>query len=486
VASYFALGSLERSLARRELATQAAMMLRGFQEGYRHARADLVKLPSLEGMNCQDEINSKLSRYNFDNQYIRWYGIVKGGNVICSGPRVGIDLSDARFHDIDDEWSIISVNSPGDTANLLVAQRRGDLLYLAMLEPLLFDFMNGVDCTACVSYKFSVRVRPQVDMESPPASGSTVISYSVEKTRLGTQMKFTLNATQEYVNAFSSPGRIISMAIAAACGFVIGLAVYWYLIRQTSTAFLIAQGLRRNEFLPHYQPIVDSRDGSVLGAEALVRWKIKGQKLIPPGQFIPFAEENHLIEHITDQMVEQMLDDIKRFGWQHSDRFISINAVAEQITDSPFCTKLIQRLAEKNIPSKNISVEITERHQFPDLDRGRAALQYLVDAGIRIDLDDAGTGFGGFSYIQELPITTMKIDKMFIDTLRQDGADPKRAVLNAIIEFAKAADLHVIAEGVETEEQVSRLSLLGVFAIQGFVYSRPMPAEEFIDWLNAR
>jgi sensor c-di-GMP phosphodiesterase-like protein len=299
-------------------------------------------------------------------------------------------------------------------------------------------------------------------------------------------MTFTLNATQKYVDAFSFPGRVLSMAIAAALGLAIGLTVYWYRTRQTSSAFLIERGLKRHEFLPYYQPIVESRDGSVLGAEALVRWQPKGRKLVPPGQFIPFAEENGLIEPITDQLLEQILDDIQRFGWQGSDRFVSINLVAEQITDTPFGANLLRRLAEKNIPSKNISVEITERHQFPDLDRGRAALQSLVDAGIRIDLDDAGTGFGGFSYIQELPITTMKIDKMFIDTLRQDKADPKRAVLHAIIEFAKTADLHVIAEGVETEEQVSSLSLAGVFAIQGYVYSRPMPAEEFIRWMDAR
>jgi sensor c-di-GMP phosphodiesterase-like protein len=356
-----------------------------------------------------------------------------------------------------------------------------------MFEPLLFDFMHEVDCKACVSFEFLVRADPKVDMDSDPASGPSVISYTVEKTRLNTQMKFTLNATQEYVDAFSSPGRVLSMAIAAALGLAIGFAVYKYLTRHTSTAFLIERGLKRNEFLPYYQPIVDSRDGSVLGAEALVRWQMKGGKLIPPGQFIPFAEENHFIEPITDQLEEKVLDDIKRFGWQNSDRFVSINAVAEQITDSPFCARLLQRLAERNIPSKHISVEITERHQFSDLGRGRAALQLLVDAGIEIKLDDAGTGFGGFSYVQELPITTMKIDKMFIDTLRQEmTADPKRAVLQAIIEFARAADLDLIAEGVETEEQVSRLSLAGVFAIQGFVYSRPMPAEEFIRWMNAR
>jgi sensor c-di-GMP phosphodiesterase-like protein len=484
--SFFALGSLERSLARRELAIQADMMLRGFHDAYENARAELAKLPPVEEMNCDNEISDALSRHNFDNSYVRWFGIAKDGKVICRGPRVGIDLSDARFHHIDDEWSLVSINSPATTDNLLIAQKRGDLLYLAMLEPLIFDFMHEVDCKACVSYELLVRTEPKVALESVPASGPTVLSYTIERTRPHARIQFTLNATQQYVDAFSFPGRVMSMVISALLGLLIGLAVYKYLTKQASTAFLIEQGLKRNEFIPYYQPIVDNRDGSVLGAEALARWQTKGRKLIPPGQFIPFAEENHLIEPITDQLKEKIVEDFKRFGWQDSDRFVSINAVANQITDSPFCAKLVRLLAEKNIPARNISVEITERHQFPDLDRGRTALQHLVDAGIRIDLDDAGTGFGGFSYIQELPITTMKIDKMFIDTLREDRTDPKRAVLYAIIEFAKAAKLHIIAEGVETKEQVRDLGLAGVFAIQGFVYSRPMPADEFIRWMNAR
>jgi sensor c-di-GMP phosphodiesterase-like protein len=186
--------------------------------------------------------------------------------------------------------------------------------------------------------------------------------------------------------------------------------------------------------------------------------------------------------------VDKVLTDIGHFGWRNKDRFISINAVADQITGSSFCDELLERLAERNIPAKNLAVEITERYQFSDLERGRIALQRLVDAGIEIKLDDAGTGFGGFSYVQELPIETLKIDKMFIDTLRQEKGrdDPKRQVLHAIIGFAKSAALKVIAEGVETEDQVARLSVAGVYAIQGFVYARPMPAEEFLDWLGAR
>ena len=286
------------------------MMLRGFRDGYESARADLAKLPSFDELNCHSEISSELSRKNFDNQYVRWFGVAQNGKVICRGPQVGVDLSNTHFHQVDEVWSIVSLKSPADTDNLIVAQKRGNLLYLAMLEPLLFDFMHEVDCKACVSYHFIVRAQPEVDMESKPSSASTAIKYTMEGIRLGTDMKFTLNATQEYVDAFSLPGRLTSLALAAAFATLTGFVLYRYLRRRTSVAFLIEHGLVRNEFLPHYQPIIDSRDGSVLGAEALVRWQMDGRKLIPPGQFTPYAEENRLIEPITDQLMEKVLDDL--------------------------------------------------------------------------------------------------------------------------------------------------------------------------------
>lgn len=486
VSLFLALGSFKRFLARRELSSQARLMLRGFREGYETARLDLSKLPPLEELKCRDGISDVLTRLTFDDVYVRWFGVARDGEVICRGGRVGIDLSGSQAHHIDDEWSLLSVRGPGPggTHNLVVMQRRGDTQYLALLEPLLFDFLHSVDCRECASFRFIVKADPMVNMKSDDTRAPSVISHTVEGVRLGTDMKFTLSATQQYVDGYSVPGRVLSMAIAAIIAAAFAFALYGFLMRRTSLAFLIEQGLRRGEFVPYYQPIIDSRDVAVLGAEALVRWLTKRGKLIPPGQFIAYAEANRLIEPITDQLLKHVVVDIKRLGWQDTNRFISINAIAEQITDSLFCEKLLRRLAENNIPSKNLAVEITERHQFPDLERGRIALESLVNAGIEVKLDDAGTGFGGFSYVQELPIETLKIDKMFVDTLRQEGGDPKREVLFAIIEFAKAAKLKVIAEGVETHEQVARLKDAGVYAIQGYVYARPMPAEEFFQWMQ--
>jgi sensor c-di-GMP phosphodiesterase-like protein len=486
VSIFLAIGSFKTFLARKELSNQAAMMLRGFRDGYEKARLDLENLPPLEELDCQNGLSERLSRLNFENLYIRWFGVARDGKVVCRGTAVGITVSDSQSHDIDQTWSLLSVRSPNKMESLVVAQRRGDTLYLALLEPLLFDFLHSVDCKGCVSFDFIVKADPLVEMKSGDSTDPFVISNTVERERLGTYMRFTLRATQRYVDGFSVPGRTLAALIAASIAGLIAFALYWYLARRTSAKFLIEEGLKNKEFLPYYQPIVDSRDGTVLGAEALIRWMTKRGKLIPPGQFIPYAEANHLIEPLTDQLMERVVVDMERLGWRGSNRFISINAVAEQITDSPFCEKLIRTLAENKIPPQNFAVEITERHQFADLERGRVALQRLVDAGIEISLDDAGTGFGGFSYVQELPIETLKIDKMFIDTLGKESADPKRGVLQAIIEFARTATLGVTAEGVETKDQVAQLKDAGVYAIQGYVYARPMPIEEFVQWMKER
>ncbi len=161
------------------------MMLRGFHDAYQSAQHDLANLPAIEELNCLDEISDKLSHHNFDNQFVRWYGIAKAGKVLCRGPRIGIELSDARVHHVDAEWSLISIRSPDDTDKLMVGQRRGELMYLAMLEPLLFDFMHEIECKACVSDQFIVRAEPRVEMISPPASGPSAISYTVEKRAVG-------------------------------------------------------------------------------------------------------------------------------------------------------------------------------------------------------------------------------------------------------------------------------------------------------------
>lgn len=476
------LGPFDTYLAHQSLSFESDMMLRAFQEAMDSAKGELAGLPPIEALNCVDGMSTALGNHNFDNSYIRLFAIARDGAIVCRGTQVGVNIPpEHQLLRLDDEWSFLKVRSPGTTHSLMLAQRRGDLQYLALFEPLIFDFLSAADCRGCVFYNLVLGQNGEITMNSAAETAPSAISYTVDHVRRYGRLKLTLYGTKEYVDHFRVYDRLLSATIALLVGATIGMMLYGFLVRRTSLTYLVKQGLKRREFVPFYQPIVDSRDGTILGVEALARWRMYDGRVVPPVEFIPMAEKNGLIQPITEQLLNHVQVDLKNFGWCNTSQHISINAVAQQITDSPFCDKLLAMLDNGSLCANNVKVEITERHKFSDLARGKEALSRLSEAGIGIELDDAGTGFGGFLYVQELPIHTLKIDKMFIDTLLVEG-DAKKGVLEAIIEFAKASGLNTVAEGVETQEQVEHLKRRGVFAIQGYVYARPMPAEEFIRW----
>jgi len=476
---FFSLRSTTSYLANRALASQTTVMVRGLKEAVAGTRRELEQLPSIEGLNCRDGLSNILAERAFQNPYIRWMSVERAGETICRGGLVNRHTGPAgHFYRIDDVWSIELVKGKSDV--VYVIQRRGNVEYFAILETMTFEFESSIDCPRCVAYEWDVD-RP--DLVARSGDWSQVVIRQTEDAMIeGIRTRVALGASQSYVDKFQSRGRILAAGIAAIVALTLSFILYGLLVRQTSVVSLMRQGLRRTEFLPYYQPIVDGRDGSVLGAEALVRWSRRG-KLLPPAQFLPLAEDNGLIGPITEQIVKKVLEDIKALGWVGTNRYISINADADQIMKTDFCESLVKQLTDSGIPGKNIAVEITERSPFTDLAAGRDRLLCLTDVGIDIKIDDAGTGFGGFSYVQELPVSTLKIDKIFIDTLRAQD-DAKRPVLDAIIRFARESGLSTIAEGVEANEQVDYLVKAGVHAIQGYVYARPMPAERLMSWMK--
>jgi EAL domain-containing protein (putative c-di-GMP-specific phosphodiesterase class I) len=444
---FFSLGSMSRYLASRELARHTDVMVRGLEEAVDGTRRELEQFPPIEALNCRDGTSEVLAQRAFENPYIRWVGVKRAGEMICRSGLVNRDPGPAgHLYRIDDVWSIGVVEGKSDIVYL--KQRRGDTEFIAIPETMMFDFESSIDCPQCVAYEWVVD-RPGFVVKFGDWK-RVVIRHTEDALIWGIRAKVTLGASQPYVDTFQSGGRILAAGIAAIVALTLSFMLYGLLARQTSVASLMREGLRQSEFLPYYQPIVDGRDGSVLGAEALVRWSRRG-KLVPPGQFVPEAEENGLIGPITEQVVKKVLKDIKKLGWVGTNRYISINAEPDQIMKTDFCKSLVKQLTDSGIPGRNIAVEITERRQLTDLAVGRDRLLCLANSGVDIKIDDAGTGFGGFSYVQELPVSTLKIDKIFIDTLRAKG-DAKRPVLDAIIHFARESGLSTIAEGVETNE----------------------------------
>ncbi|MFB2778014.1 EAL domain-containing protein [Shewanella mangrovisoli] len=246
---------------------------------------------------------------------------------------------------------------------------------------------------------------------------------------------------------------------------------YWnWQSARVSMGMLIQKGISRKEFIPYYQPIIDCRSGEVVGQEMLVRWRRFDGVLVQPNQFIPYAEDSGLILPITDLILEQVYQDLPQLkGW------VSVNIVAQHLESG----LLSQWFSSHPDPrAKRISFELTERKPITQFELALAEMKAVTPLCHDFKLDDFGTGFGGFSYLQRLGINSIKIDKMFTYTIGTQ--DLKGAVLDAIIAFGRESQMDMVAEGVETQAQVEYLAAKGVYQHQGYFYAKPLAFEDLL------
>ncbi|PSV94832.1 EAL domain-containing protein [Photobacterium angustum] len=227
--------------------------------------------------------------------------------------------------------------------------------------------------------------------------------------------------------------------------------------------------------MPYYQPIIPLGD-TLQGVEVLVRWKLSNGSLLLPVYFIDVAEKMEVINQITLTLVKKVQKDFSQNRYQYERKvFCAFNLTAQQIENKAFIDQLIDQLIDMLKSETNFiaSFEITERQHFKNLAMAKANIRSLQEQGYQIKLDDAGTGYGGFSYFMDFNLDGVKIDKMFIDVI--GGDDVKVEVLNSIIMMAKRLGIDIVAEGVETQQQVDFLRAHKIDYIQGYYYSKPVP-----------
>lgn len=239
--------------------------------------------------------------------------------------------------------------------------------------------------------------------------------------------------------------------------------------------------LERGELLLHYQPQVDALSGELAGAEALVRWLHPAMGLVGPDQFIPLAEENGLIIPIGCWVLETACREA--MTWPEHLR-LSVNISARQFRDRELVTKIEAVLAKTGFAADRLELEVTENLLLEDLTGTTEILLKLRDLGVHIALDDFGTGYSSLSYLKRFPFGILKIDRSFINDILIDPEDA--SLCEAIIQLGHVLNLRVIAEGVETAEQLEFLIACGVDLVQGYYYSRPLPAEEFRAYLQQK
>lgn len=237
--------------------------------------------------------------------------------------------------------------------------------------------------------------------------------------------------------------------------------------------------LHGSEFELEYQPIVALGDRSIQGAEALIRWHHRELGTIPPDEFIPMAERTGLIVTIGEWVLRQACRDTLRALDLGIDAHVSVNVSPRQVAEADFARLMQRAMAEEGLSPHRVTLELTEGLLLELADDAMTQLAELGDLGVRLALDDYGTGYSSLSRLHRLPFDRLKIDRSFITDL---GAErTSRPIVDATVAMAHRLGLEVVAEGVETEEQLIYLRELGVDAFQGFLLGRPLPIEPFLE-----
>jgi EAL domain-containing protein (putative c-di-GMP-specific phosphodiesterase class I) len=243
--------------------------------------------------------------------------------------------------------------------------------------------------------------------------------------------------------------------------------------------------LDNNEFVLHYQPQLDIATNKVSGLEALIRWNSPELGFVSPLKFISIAEDTHLIIPIGEWVLKNACLFLKKLHQQgYSDMLMSVNISMLQLIQDDFANKVMEILDELKLDPKYLELEITESILMESYEAIAEKLKLLKGKGVRIALDDFGKGYSSLNYLKQLPISTLKIDKSFVDTISAD--DKNKSLTDLIVTIGITMGLCVVAEGVETQEQLDYLVEHKCSKIQGYFFSRPVPDEAVVDAIKER
>ncbi|MCB1623364.1 MAG: EAL domain-containing protein [Pseudomonadales bacterium] len=235
--------------------------------------------------------------------------------------------------------------------------------------------------------------------------------------------------------------------------------------------------IERQQLALHFQPKYSLASGAVTGAEALLRWQHPERGWISPVQFIPLAEETGLIVPLGEWVIEEACRTIRLWqGTALNGMRLAINISAEQVARTNVAELVMRALWKHGVQPHLLELEMTESLLMRDVNTAKVMLHTLKDAGITLAIDDFGTGYSSLSYIRQFPLDSLKIDRSFVLNLHNDADDA--AICAAIIAMAKKLGLKIVAEGIELEQQRQFLHSAGCDEGQGYLFARPMPAQE--------
>jgi sensor c-di-GMP phosphodiesterase-like protein len=313
------------------------------------------------------------------------------------------------------------------------------------------------------------------------ASRDGVIASRMRSDRY--ELVVTAASTRDSAFATYDELRLVGMVVTGILALVILVGAVIVPRREQHPFYDIERAIGAGELVPYYQPIVDIKSGAIVGAEVLVRWRKRDGSLVVPGSFVPLLEPTDLVFDMTRSIMRQVSDEVGPLLEHRPEMYVTFNIAPRHFTGELLIDDIASIFVGGPISTSQIVLEMTERYQIEDLAVTRKLIAELQGLGCRVAIDDVGTGHNGLSYILKLGVDIIKIDKMFVDAIGSEAHS--QAILDTLVDLARNMRMQIVAEGVETFEQVVYLREHGITSAQGYVFSPPLPATAFIQLIEA-
>ncbi|MGZ5807728.1 MAG: EAL domain-containing protein [Croceibacterium sp.] len=308
-------------------------------------------------------------------------------------------------------------------------------------------------------------------------NGDGVLVAELSSTKYGLRSIITASS----VSLAASQGDLRAMGTIASgllAIIILALSVLMPRRERDNPIDEIKRAMKAGEFVPYFQPIVDIRSGRLHGAEVLIRWRKSDGTIVPPAIFIPLAESSGLIIEMTRALMRRVCQEAGAVLGARPYLKIGFNLTARHFANEEIVDDVRKIFKRSSLKLTQIVLEVTERQPIENLTETRRVIAALQGLGVKVAIDDVGTGHSGLSYMLKLGVDIIKIDKLFIDSVGTDRHS--NTIIETLIDLAQNMRMDVIAEGVESFEQVLQLRDLGIRAAQGFVFSPPLPCSAFL------
>jgi diguanylate cyclase (GGDEF)-like protein/PAS domain S-box-containing protein len=382
------------------------------------------------------------------------------------------DVNDTLGHSIGDEvlkalaWRLVALLGKTDTVARMGGDRFAILIEDADCEGAIYQQANGL--LSKVAQPFLIEGHEVVVSCS---IGATI--YPINNCDTDTLLRNAEAAMYRAKDGGKNRAQLFTPEMDAA------------IRRRVDTSIRLRSALENSEFMLHYQPRVELSSGKVTGVESLIRWHIEGRGMIPPMDFIPIAERNGMIVPIGEWVLFEACRQARKWQFEMGTPIkTAINLSARQLRDADIVKQVIRALEETGLPAKRLELELTESMLMHDTKRVLHTLEALKEIGVSLAIDDFGTGYSSLSYLKSFPIDHLKIDRSFVMDIPHDPNNG--AIVRAVIDMSHSLGLKVIAEGVETREQLDFLLEQDCDEIQGYYFSKPLPKDDLTQFLKMK